>query len=484
MLTPWGEALDADHPLPEYPRPQLVRDSYLNLNGRWDHAFTPVDAPAPTRWDGSIVVPFSPEAPLSGVNRRLRVDEALWYRRDLTLPDGFDRGRVLLHFGAVDQDAEIFLDGRPVGSHRGGYLPFTIDVTAGMAGGSAELTVRVRDITDTGFRSRGKQALKPGGIWYTPQSGIWQSVWVESVPEAFVSDLILTPDFEAGSVAVTVVSDEDLAADVVVSADGVEVARGSTTPGEPLVLSLGDGPRPWSPEDPFLHDVEVRLGDDRVTGYFGLRSVEVGPDALGVTRLLLNGEPYLHAGLLDQGYWPDGLYTPPSDEAMIHDIATAKDLGFTMLRKHIKIEPLRWYHHCDRLGMLVWQDMVNGGRPYNPAVIQAPVALPMSLDDRRHTLFGRQDEPGRSEFLDEAHATVRLLRSSPPSPCGCRSTRAGASSTRSRSPTGSAHSTRPARSTTRAAGTTAERATSPAGTSTSAATGSPAATPPTRGPRP
>ncbi|MBF0688341.1 MAG: DUF2804 family protein [Cellulomonas sp.] len=414
MITPWGEALDDDAPLPEHPRPQLVRDSYVNLNGRWDHAFTSADAPTPDRWDGPIVVPFSPEAPLSGVGRTLQPDEALWYRRAFTLPGGFVRDRVLLHLGAVDQDAQVWVDGTDVGGHRGGYLPFTLDVTDALVGDEHEVVVRVRDVTDTSYRGRGKQKLAPGGIWYTAQSGIWQTVWLESVPARWVDRLVLTPHLAEREVEVTVVAGGGAGeAEVVVSTGGREVVRRTVPTGVPTRLPLGDDVRTWSPDDPHLYDVEVRLGDDRVTSYVGMRSFGVGPDAHGRTRLLLNGEPYLHAGLLDQGYWPDGLYTAPSDDALVHDIRTAKDLGFTMLRKHIKIEPLRWYHHCDRLGMLVWQDMVNGGRTYHPAVVTAPVVTPLRLDDSRYRVFGRQDAQGRDEFLAEADATVELLRSVP-----------------------------------------------------------------------
>ncbi|CAM2906526.1 DUF2804 domain-containing protein [Prescottella defluvii] len=417
MITPWGDALDPDNVLPEYPRPQLVRDSYLNLNGRWDHAFTGSEvADRPRRWDGEIVVPFSPEAPLSGVNRTLRPDEALWYRRAFALPEGFVRDRVLLHFGAVDQDCEVWVDDSPVGGHRGGYLPFTLDITDALdSGGTHELVVRVRDVTDTSWRSRGKQKLDRGGIWYTPQSGIWQTVWLESVPRRWIDRLELVPHLDTGEVEICVVpghAGEDTAV-VAVRADGRDLVSGSLPVGVPTRLRLGDDVRRWSPEDPFLYDVEVRLDDDRVTSYVGMRSFGIGPDASGRTRLLLNGEPYLHAGLLDQGYWPDGLYTAPSDEAFVHDIRTAKELGFTMLRKHIKIEPLRWYHHCDRLGMLVWQDMVNGGRSYRSAVVTAPVLLPVKLDDDRYSAFGRQDAEGRAEFLAELDATVALLRSVP-----------------------------------------------------------------------
>lgn len=421
MITPWGEALDPDDVLPEYPRPQLVRDSHLSLNGRWEYAVTPVHPEAlavPSRWDGEIIVPFSPEAPASGVNRVLQPDQHLWYRRGLTLPDGFIRDRVVLHFGAVDQDCDVLIDGARVGGHRGGYLPFSIDITEAVAGGGPhELVVRVRDVTDTSWRSKGKQRLRGSeGIWYSPQSGIWQSVWVESVPARWVRRLVLTPHLVTGEVEVQVIdgSGSPGTAEVTVTAEGRELARAEVPTGSPTRIPLGDEVRRWSPEDPFLHDVEVRLGHDVVTSYVGMRSYAMGPDSKGRTRLLLNGEPYLHAGLLDQGYWPDGLYTAPSDEALIHDIRTAKELGFTMLRKHVKIEPMRWYHHCDRLGMIVWQDLVNGGLPYSTAVIHGPVKVPqLWLSDSWHALLGRADGEGREEYLAEVDATVALLQSVP-----------------------------------------------------------------------
>ena len=412
LRTPWGEALDPDHVLPEYPRPQLVRDSYLNLNGRWDYAITDEER-EPERYDGVIVVPFSPESPLSGVSRQLRPDQTLWYRRTLTLPGDFRPAapsRVLLHFGAVDQSCHVYLNGVRVGGHVGGYLPFTCDLTDALREGENTLVVRVRDSTDTSHHSRGKQRLRRGGIWYTPQSGIWQTVWLECVPSIHVERLTLTPVLEQGCVEVTVhAPPTDDTAHVEVLAGGAVVATAQAQPGVPVRLAIPDA-RAWSPEDPFLYDVQVRLGADRVRGYVGLRSFAVGPDEAGVPRLLLNGKPYFHAGVLDQGYWPDGLYTAPSDEAMIHDIATMKRLGFTMLRKHIKVEPLRWYHHCDRLGILVWQDMVNGGSAYHPLVVTAPAVTSLRLSDRRYRWFGRADAAGRAQFRAELRATIEHLR--------------------------------------------------------------------------
>lgn len=421
LLTPWGEALDADNPLPEYPRPQLVRDSFHNLNGRWGYAITDSDA-APVRLDGEIIVPFSPESALSGVERQLLPGQWLHYHRDFELPVGLTpQGgeRLLLHFGAVDQDCTVWLNGIEVGGHSGGYLPFQLDVTAAVRPGPNVLRVRVSDPSDTGPLSRGKQKLRRGGIWYTAQSGIWQTVWLERVPPVAVSAVEILPVPSLDAVEITVhstsaadVAGEPPAAFITVRDGDAILAIARTAPGSTARIEL-PGARLWSPEDPFLYDVEVILGEDTVLSYFGMRSFGVGPDADGRPRLLLNGRPYFHAGLLDQGYWPDGLYTPPDDAAMVHDIRTAKGLGFTMLRKHIKIEPLRWYYHCDRLGMLVWQDMVNGGGRYKPWVITAPVLTPLRLRDSRYRAFARTDAAGRAHWQEEMRGTVELLRSVP-----------------------------------------------------------------------
>jgi Glycosyl hydrolases family 2, sugar binding domain/Glycosyl hydrolases family 2, TIM barrel domain/Glycosyl hydrolases family 2 len=414
LLTAWGEALDPDHVLPEYPRPQMVRDSYLNLNGRWEYAITGAGQ-EPERYHGEIVVPFSPESPLSGVRRQLQPDQTLWYRRTLVLPDGFRPAggapsRVLLHFGAVDQICHVYLNGVRVGGHVGGYLPFTCDLTDALLDGENSLVVAVSDSTDTSHHSRGKQRLRRGGIWYTAQSGIWQTVWAECVPAVYIGRLTLAPRLEQGGVEVTVHAPANAGvARIQVLAAGEVVARAEAPAGQPTRIAIPDV-RAWSPEDPFLYDVTVALGADQVRSYLGMRSFAVGPDAAGVPRLLLNGEPYFHAGVLDQGYWSDGMYTAPSDEAMVHDIATMKRLGFTMLRKHIKVEPLRWYYHCDRLGILVWQDMVNGGSTYHPLVITAPAVTPLRLRDRRWRWFGRADAAGRAQFRTELRDTIEHLR--------------------------------------------------------------------------
>ena len=412
MLTRWGRDLDPDDVLPEHPRPQLVRDSYVNLNGPWEHAITGLDADAPQEFDGPILVPFSPEAPLSGVGRQLQPDELLWYRRTVTFP-AVQRGqRLLLHFGAVDQTSTVWLNDVEVGGNHGGYLPFTCELTEAVVDGPNTLVVQVRDLSDRRGPSSGKQRLERGGIWYTAQSGIWQTVWAEVVPDLHVEQLVLTPLLEEGAVEVTVRAAGGTAR-VRVTADGVEVAGADVPVGVPTRLPL-IAVRPWSPDDPFLHDVEVSLGEDRVRSYVGIRSVALAPDAYGVPRLHLNGRAYQHVGVLDQGYWPDGLLTPPSDAAMVHDITTAKQLGFTMIRKHVKVEPLRWYHHCDRLGMLVWQDAVNGGDRHLDPVVSWPGRRRgrwLRLDDDRHRLFGRTDPAGRAAFREEVRRTVELLRS-------------------------------------------------------------------------
>ncbi len=412
-------------PLPEYPRPQLRREGFTILNGTWDHAFTAAGAPQPDTWDGPIVVPFSPETELSGVGRQLQPDETLWYRRTFTASARAGE-RVILHFGAVDQSCRVRVNGVEVVTHVGGYLPFSADVTDALTanpdGPDAphELVVEVRDVSDTSYHARGKQRLRRGGIWYTAQSGIWQTVWLETVPTVHVAGLRMrTPGIRDGLAEATLelrVDASDHGAHPVtatVLAEGQVVVRADGVSGDDLLIRIPE-PRTWSPEHPFLYDLEIALGDDRVESYVGLRSVEVAPDARGVPRLHLNGVPYPHIGVLDQGYWPGGLYTAPDDAALVRDIEAMKDLGFTMLRKHIKIEPLRWYFHCDRLGMLVWQDMVNGGRSYSPATITLPVLHPrIRISDRRHAAFGRQDAEGRAEFLRELDATVELLRNSP-----------------------------------------------------------------------
>lgn len=411
MLTPWGEALDREHPLPEYPRPQLRRNSYLNLNGIWEYAITKT-AEKPSAMQGEIVVPFSPETPLSGVGHILQPDEYLWYRRSVTLPEGFFQGgRLLLHFGAVDQCCTVWVNGQEAGSHTGGYLPFALDVTELIEGDAFTLELRVTDPTDTGSLSRGKQRLKSTGIWYTPQSGIWQTVWMECVPENYLRSLRITPKPEENAVHIRLEADDPAMAAVTICRDGGIIAEGQTDEnGESTLTIPAEELRLWSPENPFLYDAAITLaGGDKVESYFGMRAFGIGKDEKGLPRLLLNGKPYFQNGLLDQGYWSDGYYTAPSDEALIHDIAEMKRLGFNMLRKHIKVEPLRWYYHCDRLGMLVWQDMMNGGENYSPLSIYVFSNLGLRVKDDRYRYFSRSDEAGRTHYYEELGQMIDLL---------------------------------------------------------------------------
>lgn len=407
LMTPWGEHLDENCILTEYPRPQMRRNSYLNLNGRWEYAITDSDE-LPRRWDGTILVPFSPESALSGVGRSLQPGQTLWYRREVIVPQGFipTDGRLLLHFGAVDQEAAVYWNGRLLGRHMGGYNAFTLDATDAL-GPRNSLVVRVHDDTDASFHSRGKQKTRRGGIWYTPQSGIWQTVWMEAVPRHYIESLRIVPLFDQSAVEVMVRCSQPLQCEATV--DGRTVPF---TSGEPARIPMPDF-RAWSPEDPYLYDLSVTLGEDRVESYFGMRKMEVRADRGGVKRLFLNGEPYFQSGLLDQGYWPDGLYTAPSDEALIYDIQTAKAMGFNLLRKHIKVEPMRWYYHCDRLGMLVWQDMPSGGGKYRFSTITLPLVTGIHRRDNHYRAFARASSQGRGEYIDELEEMVGQLFNAP-----------------------------------------------------------------------
>ena len=415
LLTVWGEQLDRDHPLPEYPRPQLRRDSFLNLNGRWMYAIRPRTDKEPRSYENEIVVPFSPESLLSGVQKKLLPEDTLWYKRTFTLPDGFRKDRVLLHFGAVDQSCRVSVNGKPVGGHEGGYLPFCCDITDALVEGENTLTVSVTDATSHSRHAYGKQSFRPGGIWYTPQSGIWQTVWLESVAENYVEKLSITPLYDEKRVRFVLQAKDPEGAGIVIRKDGAVIAE------ERYVMEKGfleiqitdEHFRPWSPEDPFLYDVTVTLNSgDTVESYFAMRKFGVAA-VDGKKVMALNDNPIFLSGVLDQGYWSDGLYTPPSDEAMVFDIQTMKDCGFNMLRKHIKIEPLRWYYHCDRLGMIVWQDMVSGGSRLDPLVVQVLPFLGVKLSDTKYLRFGREDQSSRDQFIRDLHDTVDLLYNTP-----------------------------------------------------------------------
>lgn len=360
LKTRWAAKVDPKSPHPEYPRPQLVREKWTNLNGLWEYAIRPKDEGQPAKFDGEILVPYPVESALSGVRKPVSPEERLWYRRTVKVARPVDGSRLLLHFGAVDWDATVYVNGEEVGRHKGGFDPFTFDVTDSLKDSdSQEIVVSVQDPTDEGSQPRGKQVLKPHGIYYTANTGIWQTVWLEPVPERRVESLKIVPDIDAGEVRVSAklsVNDPDATVRVKVSDGDKTIGEAVGRPNSVIAIKI-DEPKLWSPDDPFLYDLKVDVEGDEVGSYFGMRKIAMGKDEAGVNRLLLNGKALFQYGPLDQGWWPDGLLTAPTDEALKFDVEETKRLGFNMIRKHVKVEPARWYYHCDKIGVLVWQDM-------------------------------------------------------------------------------------------------------------------------------
>ena len=368
IKTPWAEKVDPANVLPEYPRPQMVRSQWVNLNGLWDYAIKPVGAMEPKTMDGKILVPFAVESSLSGVQKGLTEKDELWYRRTFSVPAAWKGSNVLLNFGAVDWKADVFVNDILAGSHTGGFTPFSLDITPYLkAKGGQKLVVRVFDGTDKGYQPRGKQVLTPNGIWYTPVSGIWQTVWIEPVAKSHISGIKAIPNLDQKNIAVTVAAENCTTGDLVevkILDKGELVASATGLPGSPLRLCIAE-PKLWSPDSPFLYDMEVSLRQggktvDKVDSYTAMRKIGTKRDKGGILRMTLNDKPLFHFGPLDQGWWPDGLFTAPTDEALLFDILKTKELGYNMIRKHVKVEPARWYYHCDREGILVWQDMPSG----------------------------------------------------------------------------------------------------------------------------
>ena len=467
LTTVWGETLDASNVLPEHPRPRMQRDEYATLNGVWEYAIAPVNGEVdaetlaqqeiPSRWDGQIVVPFSPEALLSGVGRTVRPNELLWYKRKIDLPKLADDQRFILHFDAVDWMCACFVNDKLVGTYTGGYLPFSFDITdllgsaaVGESAGevataedavpgtsTAELVLCVWDPSDTGSQLRGKQRLLRGDIWYTAQSGIWQSVWYEVVSAAHLESLTLKGDMfgalevkanvqvsgpksaQSSAFELELALKDELGQDVLLARLPVDEA------GKICTKMQVDEPQLWSPERPYLYPVEATLWQDGaavdfVRSYCAFRTVEVKPDGAGVPRVHLNGAPYFVRGVLDQGYWPDGLLTAPSDDALVYDVEAMKSAGFNTLRKHIKIESERWYYHCDRIGMLVWQDSVSGGSAYSPwHTSQKPTLFSFTwnrFDDttpEHHQALSAGNEGYRKEWTETCQKMVKLLDGHP-----------------------------------------------------------------------
>lgn len=448
LYTPWGETLDADHVLEEYPRPQLRRKDYHSLNGYWDYCFGEATPGVPFAPDGQILVPFSPESLLSGVNRQLKPGETLWYQRTITLtrPNAL-LSRCLLHFDAVDQEATVYLNGEKIAEHHCGYLPFTVEfpITTTTDPSADHFTfllqICVRDHSDTSYYSRGKQSLKRGGMFYTAQSGIWQSVWYEWVPANPIEALYITPDYEkqqftiqlrfqnalsdCPTIQIGAASTEQLH-QVIVEKSLHETILEKPTDKTPfhqytLICSLpAELPFcPWTPQDPHLYPVTITADEDIVESYFAMRTFTIEKDASGIPRFCLNHKPIFLHGILDQGYWSDGLMTAPSDEALQYDIKLVKSLGFNMIRKHIKIERLRFYYHCDRIGMIVWQDMVNGGKRDNMLKVCYLPTLFSSLGKARmyplakRLLLTKQPAERKQEWTRECEETIRHLYNVP-----------------------------------------------------------------------
>ena len=369
IKTNWAETLDPNHVLPEYPRPIMERAEWTNLNGLWDYAILPIGQSEPQQFDGKILVPFAVESSLSGVQKDLGKDNELWYKRTFTVPSSWKNKTVLLHFGAVDWKTEVYLNDIKIGTHTGGYPPFSFDISPYLTSGNQKLIVKVWDPTTDGYQPVGKQHKSPHGIWYTPVSGIWQTVWLEPVNNKHIANLKTTPDIDAGKLSVKACTKGTSFGDIieVIVKDGhTIVAKAKAAASETLEIAISN-PKLWSPESPALYDLEVNLYSqdklqDKVKSYAAMRKISSKRDDNGIVRLQLNNKDYFQFGPLDQGWWPDGLYTAPTDDALLYDIQKTKDLGFNMIRKHVKVEPARWYTHCDRIGILVWQDMPNGDR--------------------------------------------------------------------------------------------------------------------------
>lgn len=445
LISRWGKEIDPGNILQEYPRPNLVRDSYFNLNGEWECRIN--ESESADFYDETIIVPFSPESMLSGVGKIVMPHQRLHYRKKFTLPEGFKKSRVLLHFGAVDQECSVFVNGIRMGGHKGGYLPFHFDITDSLRQGENVLTLSVTDRTEQSPHARGKQKLQKKGkyasLFYTPQSGIWKTVWMESVEKAYIEDVRITPLYDDSSVRfeITVLN--------ACKTSGAEASGGKASGGETsgtvrlAVLDRGveigqaeitvrqekeikqvisqeiklDGFKPWTPDTPHLYDVIIRYGEDEVRSYFGMRKLSTGRDGKGILRFFLNNKPYFFNGILDQGYWPESLMTAPSDEALVYDIIKLKEMGYNTIRKHVKIEAERFYYHCDRLGMMVWQDMPNGGGEYNMVFVthlpNASDRFARGVSDRHYGIFKRKDGEGRRQYYTDLKNMVSTLYNYP-----------------------------------------------------------------------
>ncbi|MDR1371955.1 MAG: beta-galactosidase [Dysgonamonadaceae bacterium] len=408
----WGESLDANNVLPEYPRPILERAEWKNLNGLWDLTIKPVNEGAPEGYNKKILVPFPLESSLSGLAERIDEKHAMWYRRTFTIPSSWKSKNIILHFGAADWKTEVFVNDIRIGSHTGGYTPFRFDITPFLTKDKQTLTVKVWDPTDKYFQPRGKQVSEPAPIVYTPVSGIWQTVWIEPVSRQHIVDLKTLPDVDKSTVAITVntknTSPKDYA-EIKIFDGSKTVSTTRSIISEKITIQVADA-KLWTPDSPFLYDMEIKLfcngkETDRIKSYFAMRKISVRRDKDGIMRIQLNNKNLIHSGLLDQGYWPDGLYTAPSDDALKFDIVKAKEWGYNMLRKHIKTEPARWYTWCDRLGMLVWQDMPSGDNNWREPDTERSPFVDSSLESKPN--------PAHDNFFKEWKEIIDCLYNYP-----------------------------------------------------------------------
>jgi beta-galactosidase/beta-glucuronidase len=410
IMTRWSRDVLPEEPLPEYPRPQFKRNEWLNLNGLWEYAIRPKEENHVDSYDGKILVPFPIESALSGVKKKLRPKQKLWYRRTFTIPDKWHSKKVLLHFGAVDWEATVWVNKNKLGTHQGGYTPFSFEISEFIDFNQEnELVVEIWDPTDRGGQERGKQVLRPMAIWYTAVSGIWQTVWLEPVPKTYVKNFKLIPNIDKELLLVSL----DVHKPSLECVARMEVRDGSTTIlsvrrkiDDVIILNI-PSPKLWSPDSPILYDLTIKIEQDNevideVETYFGMRKISLSNEENGMKTIKLNNEKIFQYGTLDQGYWPDGLYTAPTDEALRYDIQITKELGFNLIRKHVKVEPARWYYHCDKIGILVWQDMPNGGVNYM-------TGLPPNINEYKDL----REEHTKKNYYKELKSMILSLFNSP-----------------------------------------------------------------------
>ena len=423
IYTPWGENLDKNNILQEYPRPQFKRDSYMNLNGEWKYALREKGQKL-GNYDGEILVPFSIESPLSGVQKALKPGMTLFYNKKLNLNNITNKGRYILNFGGVDQETDVYINGKNIGNHKGGYLSFSFDITDSMKEltdiSQVDLVVKVKDNLKENGEAYGKQSNPRGNIYYIPTGGIWQTVWIESVPLNYIKNIKMTPHYDQGIIEF---ESECIGSDEIISNSEIKytitdkkgkiIINGEISVNKKTLVELPKPILSWSPEEPNLYYVKFIYGEDVVDSYFAMRKYSIDKDQKGINRLFLNNKPYFHKGVLDQGYWSDGYYTAPTDDALKYDIIRMKEMGFNMLRKHIKVEPMRWYYYCDTIGMLVWQDMISGGSFYNPIVAMITPALHISLPDNWYSFFGRKSEESRNTYYRELKEMINQLYNVP-----------------------------------------------------------------------